>query len=371
MKKSFYILGVFSMVLAGCGGKTVEEFIENRNKYTPDVIWYASASQSMADELSTKKDPYLTREVGSVYNRYKDDVFTKVGERPACWNRDRKEYDTDDCVLHRRNRECPDVFFDYARFLPENTWIKTDDDWRKFNYKSEGMCKIDGLSIYRHAREMTEAEQQKMVNDALEEHKQCVRNLAVSNIIQQEEERMAEEERQKEEQLEKERKKAEQEENRRKAQMADCKQAKEKAKAREAEIEQKLGKKIVPGTAFSEARVVDFADSGVFIENDCGEGFREAAGAYIALNSGMGDLAYAKALACEPNRRFIYTDSKKYANGDRFSDKETVYMEVEPYRYKTITGGINSVRAYKKTQYKTEEITYKAYVKDKSTYCSQ
>ena len=121
----------------------------------------------------------------------------------------------------------------------------------------------------------------------------------------------------------------------------DCKQAylKARQKAREYAKENNLkGLK-----RFSYAKVVDFANDGIMIEDRYTNG-----------------------------RVFIYTDDQEYATGEDFRG-DFLYQKVGYYKYRTVMGNTNSIPAYKATEYRVAEIdkigSMDTYLKDKSLPC--
>ena len=136
------------------------------------------------------------------------------------------------------------------------------------------------------------------------------------------------------------------------AKAQDCIQAFEKAKARLAELEdiEVFGKykniliriyskyepeKISLAGTYG-AEISDFSNKGVFVRN---------------------------------NNYFIYTKDTEYANGDYFKDKGFLYKRDGVYKYTTITGATNSVKAYRETKHKVSEIQPRTYLQDQSLEC--
>lgn len=152
-------------------------------------------------------------------------------------------------------------------------------------------------------------------------------------------------------------KKAEEEKIRREA---DCKIAKEKANKRRQEIKTELGLDPegelywIPDLV---NKVVDFADNGVFIENDCSEIHRRNM------------LLYSlPPIECQEERRFVYT-SDDYVKNESFRSNGLIYIRAANYKYITIAGSQNSVMALKSTQYKASNVHYSTYLKNKDYKC--
>lgn len=90
---------------------------------------------------------------------------------------------------------------------------------------------------------------------------------------------------------------------------------------------------------YNNAKVVDFASDGVFLQ--------------------VGSF-----------RAFIYTKNTDYASGETFK-ADVIYEKVGNYKYTTLWGGTNSVPAFKATQYKISEINPKHYLRNKKLSCCQ
>ncbi len=74
---------------------------------------------------------------------YSNDGFAEQNIDFAClqeWRQGEEYYNSDDCIVFRRNiHESRVGYFDYKRFLPDNTIVKTDDDFlalRKYYLKT-------------------------------------------------------------------------------------------------------------------------------------------------------------------------------------------------------------------------------------------
>ena len=121
----------------------------------------------------------------------------------------------------------------------------------------------------------------------------------------------------------------------------DCKQAYMKAQQK-AEQDRKE-KKYKNLERFTQAKVVDFANDGVMIEDRYKNG-----------------------------RIFIYTNDQEYATGEDFRG-DFLYQKVGYYKYRTVMGNTNSIPAYKATEYRVAEIdkerSMDTYLKDKSLPC--
>jgi hypothetical protein len=239
-------------------------------------------------------------------------------------------YYTDECKLWRRNNpvkkeDSKVCFFDYKRFLPETADINSDSDfirlYNKYNnlndefYSKIKECRSNGDLIISEKEDCID----KARNDAREQ----VIAYATGGIEKENKEIAI----------------AKQKEDEQKAKfilsVKDCMQAYDKVAAKE-EQKAKLIKE--HGLDEIDGRVVDFANDGVFIENN-------------------------------KKRIFVYTTDKNYANDESFRDKGLLYKRDGNYKYSTITGATHSVPAYRATQYKNEDIFARTYLKDKSLKC--
>nr|MBQ0091361.1 toxin-antitoxin system YwqK family antitoxin [Candidatus Enterousia merdequi] len=70
-------------------------------------------------------------------------------------------------------------------------------------------------------------------------------------------------------------------------------------------------------------------------------------------------------------RIFVYTSDKDYATGDYFNPKNVIYKRDGNYKYSTLFGGIQSVPAYKPTNYKISSIDPRTYLNNKELSCCQ
>ena len=216
-------------------------------------------------------------------------------------------------------------FFDYKKYLPENSEIKTDSDFLALasKYKKAGGEPAD-----------IEKELAAFINGGLSAKK----TNDAKNAQKKEKERQeqAKEKRQQDE-----------------INIAYCEQAYKKAsqKSRSLYGSDFLLMKDSAGCEYvvnsqgeckyvcteGAPRVTDFAKKGVFID----------------------DWA------------FVYTSDTDYANDDRIRHNNLVYKKVGNYKYKTVTGATRSVPAYEATQIKNYEIMLDSYLNDKKIACCQ
>lgn len=70
-------------------------------------------------------------------------------------------------------------------------------------------------------------------------------------------------------------------------------------------------------------------------------------------------------------RYFIYTKDTDYINNEKFREQDFIYKSAGNYKYTTITGATNSVRAFKATKHRVSEIDPKTYLQNKSLSCCQ
>lgn len=158
-------------------------------------------------------------------------------------------------------------------------------------------------------------------------------------------------------------KKLQKEKAKKEAALVDCKQAKEKAENRKKEIKTALGLKSNDYLywGFLDHKVVDFSTNGIFIENDCYANRLRDMHLVIQYGADLRNL-------CREERVFIYT-ADSYARNDFFDGGGWLYIQVENYKYQTVAGGRNVVKAYKQIPYKAEEIDYTTYLKNKKNRC--
>lgn len=131
----------------------------------------------------------------------------------------------------------------------------------------------------------------------------------------------------------------------------DCKQAYMKAQQKKEEN----AKKYEGLKRFNNAKVVDFADDGIMVEEE------------------ELDFVLFNGFERKRKRVFIYTTDQEYATGENFRD-DFLYKKAGYYRYRTVMGGLNSVPAYKATEYKVSEIdkeeSEKTYMQNKNLPCT-
>lgn len=262
------------------------------------------------------------------------------------------KYASDSCILYRRNSgisadDSKVMFFNYSKYLPENSDIKTDDDFLDLVKKKDfvdrdlhGCERVDCANYTKQeCKDITAATKIKC-----RLNKESILQTYINGGLSEQNAKVkAEKERKEKREQEK---KAEEE-----ARLADCTQAAEKARARKKEIMKALG---VSSLTKIRGKVVDFASNGVFVEGGC--------------NGIGGVMAFFGVDECDSQRKFIY-GSTNYVSGQSF-DAEYIYIPSGTYKYTTVTGATNSVPAYKQTKYKLSEIDYFKYMKDSSHVCT-
>lgn len=322
MKKILILIGVIG--LSGCtydvmGG--IEDFFDNCDRGCRKL----EKDENIAKDLEEQRNAhtaYLTyknlccdTEKGMIYaysygsGCIYPDAFVDKNTHVKCWfsdygysGFDADVYYSDECVSERQNNPNSDIcFFDYKRFLPNDTWIQTKSDFKAFidylneaNYSenaSDG-CTLNKVDYNKYRTQQEIAAYQKEQYDSFAH---CV---ATSQEIPKQINRQKELEKQ--EQKEKELKLAEQ--KKRYEEIKECEYKASKDGKRE------LGW----------FKVYHIAPKGVIVScYDC--------------NSTL----------------FIYTD-KKYANGD-YIDDAYYYETAGMYEYKTTDGAIKRLHAYKET----------------------
>lgn len=155
------------------------------------------------------------------------------------------------------------------------------------------------------------------------------------------------------ERMEKEKQNRLKNEARKKERLADCQQAKEKAKkrAREIGIDKNDTQKFTTFSGFG-ATVEEFLADGVIIKKDCGA--IKAFGWWLFVDN-------ADSTGCK-KEYVIYTNDKNYGTHEDFRDKGLLYQRVEHYHQYDGT----YLPAYKETPYKISDVDYHTYLKDKT-----
>ena len=135
MKKIF---GLIPIICAGCTFLSSEQdgkmFADNLEKSQDPV----SVIETYLDIKDGCKDYYANRDIVMIGNALKKEYKNQCIKQKAtaesgvnfeCLTSP-ADFSSDECILHRRNlHETSVAFFDYKRFLPENSLIKTDDDF--------------------------------------------------------------------------------------------------------------------------------------------------------------------------------------------------------------------------------------------------
>lgn len=179
----------------------------------------------------------------------------------------------------------------------------------------------------------------------------CTKSEYEHLLREKENERLADLKRQKELQETKER------------EIADCKQAKIKAQARNDELKNKEGNIVVLDesiTSNNENRtsnwsfcfkVVGYDNGGIVVESRC-------------TFSPIANILLDAFVGCEEKNYFIYT-SDDYADGECYKDWQYLHKYAGVYNWKG-----KRIRAFRKTNYKISEIEYQTYLKDKTHQCN-
>lgn len=139
-------------ILSACA--TTQTKIQNAEKFASDlevstdpidIIKAYNAVNGQCDEYALNKSgiPIFDRQSQECYNELSVSVpGTEFGCMEKKFNGS-EFYDSDDCIIYRRNHTQYEVTFDYKRFLPKNSPIKTDDDFKKWvkYFNSDNGCK--------------------------------------------------------------------------------------------------------------------------------------------------------------------------------------------------------------------------------------
>jgi hypothetical protein len=161
---------------------------------------------------------------------------------------------------------------------------------------------------------------------------------------------------------EKERIRKEQEAAKRAEEIADCKQAKEKALQRNNEIKSIAGNVMILDETIASGnqnrignwsyclKVIGYDKEGIVVESRC-------------TFSPVANLFLASFVGCEEKNYFIYTQND-YADGECYKDWSYLHKDAGVHTWKG-----KRLRSYKKTNFKISEIEYKTYLKDKTHQC--
>ena len=238
------------------------------------------------------------------------------------------EENSDECIIYRRNHKKEDSkvnFFDYKRFLPKNSNIKTDEDFLHL-FKIYNKNKEEEQACYNEIQSNTLSYYEKQ-----EKYKYCLKkDETIEKILKDYiyDGILKEKKQEKEQEIAQQKKE--------KSYIEDCKNAEKKA-------EEYM--KSIPSEGFmilEYTHVVDLAKDGVFVE-----------GPYGGL------------------RVFVYTKDTEYATGESFRSNGVFYKQNGYYKYTTITGATNSVVAFVPTKYKVDKADYEYYLKNKDLTCKE
>lgn len=262
-----------------------------------------------------------------------------------CFIKNTFSYNSDECIIFRRNNneetKLKTGAFDYKRFLPKNSAVKTDTDFlllvNKYKeYKNDENNKLKNCYEINKDNSLIFTERQ-------EKYNQCQlynenKNKKIEKLLKLYIFEGGLEDEKKQEQLKKEFERQKEELERQKAELVrqqqiayqnDCDQAEKKADEANKKLEN-YKEKINYNNLhdLNKYKVVDFATKGVMLEYN--------------YNS---------------PRYFVYTTDKNYANGDYFHGGEYYYTKSNNvYKYTTIFGGINSISILIPTRYKVKDI---------------
>ena len=232
-------------------------------------------------------------------------------------------------------------FFNYQKYLPKNTDIKTQDDFIAL-LKKASLPICANSSDKENCLQRKEQELNKYINGGLAQQK------------------VEQEKRKKEEELS--RKKREEEENRKKAEAK--KREKEKKLEQIADCEQAFN------TAYQNIPPEDFLMPSC--KTDCCPGVVMIKEKKFEREYHLTVSGFAKdGVFLNNNSYFIYTDDTDYYTGETFRNSECVfYTRAGNYRYTTVSGTQRAVPAYKASHYKMEKAFYKNLQKDKTYVCA-
>ena len=339
--------------------ETLNAFYTHYTLYTDDPQKiYARPQGAEAVILSTNRKQLCcdffanyTKKISCDINYGKDFEKSCEGLKEIC-----EINDEDECKLYLRNNKNTSMiaYFNYKKYLPEGVansepeflalYHKFDDIFI-WNSNNASSCIYNSNLTQKETQQCNEQAQKDFVAWAMSggARNQIKEKIKLTRIAEQK----------KKEQQAIQKAKTE-------AQKADCKQAIEKAQQRLKQIKTALGMNVNEKNLFYNltGKVVDFANNGVIISTDCSS---------IWANGWMfGDLGILAANNCKEERTFIYTKNTDYATNEKFNNKGLLYKKAGNFRYTTIMGSTMSIPAYKETQYKASEISYKTYLKDKT-----
>lgn len=350
MKKILLLPTFFWLI--GCAN-TIEQYADKKGS-----LLGIPNTESIAKDLEQRKDPLATltafryMEDGYIHSYdnsrgLSSSPFVQDNITPECWMKfwDSGNYaNTDDkCILERRNNSNHkklEEFFDFKRFLPDNTWIKTYEDFEILDnfytnlltrsvYASEKYPDVcdeiwepvnDLWRNLKSHKENTKEEKEAYSERYFQAKKECFYRIATTESARDEidpdkiKERKRQQERQKEEQKQKERNKtySAYEQCIKRANLCTDKYNKGCRRGFGYWYSSDQGVTYMVGTPW----VHDIVRNGVIVK------YKEE---YL----------------------FLYTD-KKYVNNEYISD-DTYYEYVGPYEYKTTEGALRRIDAFKET----------------------
>lgn len=353
--KNKYIIFSLSL-LVGCAPIPMDKEVLNKNSISYTMESYQNYQQIFVENVNDVKHNIENNRieesipacivVTAIYTAgialplclflSKDKDYTTMAEANSldCLYLDNN---SDDCIVYRRNHKKEDSkvnFFDYKRFLPKDSNIKTDDDFISLfelynkNKEEKQACYSEAASNMLTSFEKVEKYKQCLTDEKIEEN---LTNYIHSGILKEKEQQKQEEKEQK---------------RKREIIKKDCKQASEKVKLAVKKLTDYINQ-YNDLYNLHYAKVVDFSTDGLM----------------VTLNGF--------------DRYFIYTQDKEYATNDKFRDGGVFYKKDGFYKYTTTNFSTNSISILKPTKHKIidfentkdkliEKTNYTIYLKDKN-----
>lgn len=181
MKKIFVLMPI---ICAGCSflssGQDGQLFVENLEKSQDPT----SVIETYLDIKDGCKDYYANRDIVMIGNalkrEYKNQCIKQKATAEPGVNFDcltsPDVFSSDECILHRRNLHDTSVaFFDYKRFLPANSLIKTDDDFvRLIHFYQKFYTRCDKfVDITNAERQECKETVKQRIQDAVTKNEPC------------------------------------------------------------------------------------------------------------------------------------------------------------------------------------------------------
>ncbi len=175
MKKALIISMGF--ILSACA--TTQTKIQNAEKFANDLELSTDPIDIIKayNAVNGQCDKYAMNKSGiSIFDKQTQECYNELsvsipGTEFGCMEKEfngSEFYDSDDCIIYRRNHANNAVIFDYKRFLPKNSPITTDEKfktWVNYFNSSNGCKKNENTTTTEYA-------------DCMEKVQENTRNMA-------------------------------------------------------------------------------------------------------------------------------------------------------------------------------------------------